>query len=122
MNQQFDKRISKEVHPAVRVTVSVVLCALGCLCSILWIVTGNPVLGLIGLLAGLPCMFMGVALLLGKTKQTKLSPAGLRLFGIILLVGGIGGIYNQQPYASLLIVFGLSCIKIAMESAKDNVI
>ena len=120
MNQHFEKDLSKEVHPIVRVIVSVVLCLLGCLCSILWIVTNNPVLGLVGLFCGIPCIFMGVALLLGRVKHSKLSPSGLRLFGIVLLIGGLSGIYVRQPYASILIVFAISCFKIANQTVRVN--
>lgn len=68
MNPYFEKGLSKEVHPLVKVTASVVLCLFGCLCSILWIITKGALLGSIGLLSGPPSMFMGVALLLGKVK------------------------------------------------------
>jgi len=120
MNQHFEKGLTKEVHPLVRVIVSVVLCVLGCLCSILWIITNNPVAGLIGLLCGIPCIVMGVALLLNRARQTRLSPNGLRLFGLILFIGGVIGIYKHQPYASLLIVFAISCFKIAKQTTRVN--
>jgi len=120
MNQHFENGLSKEVHPLIKVTVSIVLCVLGCLCSILWIITNNPILGLVGLLCGIPCIIMGVALLLGRVKQTRLSPSGLKVFGLILFVGGVIGIYKHQPYASLLIVFAISCFKIAKQAANVN--
>ena len=118
MNPLFEKGFTRQVPSLVRLTAAVVLCALGCLCSILWVITNNHVLGLIGLLCGIPCIAMGVALFLGRVRQTKLSSNGIRFFGVIVFIAGLVGIYNHQPYASLLIVCAISFCKIANQMSR----
>ena len=120
MNDHLLREMKKEVHPVIRLVVSLILTILGCMVVLLWHVTQNPVLGLIGIFVGLPCMGMGVALALGKVKQTKLSPSGMRFCGTVLIFLGLVGIYQRTPHAVLLLIFGVSCFKLAKGSLNSN--
>lgn len=120
MNKYFAKELGKELPVIIRVILGLLLAILGLFVSSMWFITGNPVLGILGPLMGLPCIFMGIAIVMGTNKSTSLSPVGLKIFGVILILVGVSGLYQDYYQSSLAWVFAAVCFQLAKNKRPET--
>ncbi len=100
-------------HPILVLFTGLLLCFVGSISAMMWLITYNLWAMLLGLVLGLPFLFNGVGLILGHKKQTITSRRTMRTIGIVCLLIYAGSLAANLLVAPLFLVLAVVCYRAA---------